>query len=90
MNIFKTLLLLYFVLFTVCIASVRAIEEEEEEEETVDPELQGQRVGSKTDEEVVKREEEKMSHDGFSIQEKKKYFVKVLKNFNFKQKLINL
>jgi len=63
-----------FIFFSAFVAFVRTANEEDDDVDSpdrVDPELQRQRVGLKTDDEVVKREEEKISHDGFSIQEKK-------------------
>jgi len=67
-------LFLCFLVFTVFQVFAHEGHDEDDDEDdinTVDPELQGQRVGLKTDDEVTKREEEKMSHDGFSVQEKK-------------------
>jgi len=74
MKAIKTLFLCFLV-FTAFLALVHAEDEDDDDDDDtpdqVDPALQGQRVGLKTDDEVVEREEEKMSHDGFSIKEKK-------------------
>jgi heat shock protein beta len=55
----------------ICVPAVRAQEDEDDSVGTVEPNLKGVKVPLKTDDEVVNREEQAMSRDGYSIAEQK-------------------
>lgn len=73
MRVLKWFILVAFIALILVPSTVRAQGEDDDGDDvgTVTPNLKGAKVASKTDDEVINREEQAMSRDGYSVAEQK-------------------